>query len=133
MKHMELHIIQSVPVSCLNRDDLNSPKTAMFGGVQRARVSSQSWKRAIRELAKEMAPGNFKGERTRLMHAPLCEAMKAAGLPATEAEEGAKAIVDALVKIDSKSKDKIKSTTLYFMSPLRTEDPGRRIYQYAGC
>ena len=49
MKHLELHIIQSVPVACLNRDDLNSPKTAVFGGVQRARVSSQSWKRAIRE------------------------------------------------------------------------------------
>ena len=34
MKHLELHIIQSVPVACLNRDDLNSPKTAVFGGVQ---------------------------------------------------------------------------------------------------
>ena len=41
MKHLELHIIQSVPVACLNRDDLNSPKTAVFGGTQRARVSSQ--------------------------------------------------------------------------------------------
>jgi len=30
MKHLELHIIQSVPVACLNRDDLNSPKTAVF-------------------------------------------------------------------------------------------------------
>ena len=30
MKHLELHIIQSVPVACLNRDDLNSPKTAIF-------------------------------------------------------------------------------------------------------
>ena len=57
MKHLELHIIQSVPVACLNRDDLNSPKTAIFGGVQQARVSSQSWKRAIREMAeKELDP-----------------------------------------------------------------------------
>jgi CRISPR system Cascade subunit CasC len=55
MKHLEVHIIQSVPVACLNRDDLNSPKTAIFGGVQRARVSSQSWKRAIREMVKEIA------------------------------------------------------------------------------
>jgi len=67
MKHMELHIIQSVPVACLNRDDLNSPKTAVFGGVQRARVSSQSWKRAIREMAKEMDNSNFKGNRSRRM------------------------------------------------------------------
>lgn len=121
MKHLELHIIQSVPVACLNRDDLNSPKTAVFGGVQRARVSSQSWKRAIRELAKEIAPDQFKGERTRLMYDPLVKAMAAVGLSATEADEGARKIVDVLVKLDGKSKDKVKSTTLYFMSPLELD------------
>jgi len=121
MKHLELHIIQSVPVACLNRDDLNSPKTAIFGGVQRARVSSQSWKRAIREMAKEIAPGQFKGERTRLMHDPLAKAMVVAGLTVADADEGAKKIVDELVKLDSKSKDKVRSTTLYFMSPLELE------------
>ena len=121
MKHLELHIIQSVPVACLNRDDLNSPKTAVFGGVQRARVSSQSWKRAIRELAKEMAPGQFKGERTRLMFEPLVKAMTAAGLSETNADEGARKLIDALVKLDAKSTDKVKSTTLYFMSPLELE------------
>lgn len=121
MKHLELHIIQSVPVACLNRDDLNSPKTAVFGGVQRARVSSQSWKRAIREMAKEIAPERFKGERTRLMFEPLVKAMITAGLSTTDADEGAKKIIDALVKLDSKSTDKVKSTTLYFMSPLELE------------
>lgn len=122
MKHLELHIIQSVPVACLNRDDLNSPKTAVFGGVQRARVSSQSWKRAIRELAKEIAPDYFKGERTRLIYDPLVREMKVAGLSCEEADEGAKRIVDALVKIDKKSKEKVRSTTLYFMSPLELEN-----------
>ncbi len=118
MKHLELHIIQSVPVACLNRDDLNSPKTAIFGGVQRARVSSQSWKRAIREMAKEIAPEQFQGERTRLMFEPLVKAMLAAELSPIEADGGAKKIIDALVKLDAKSTDKVKSTTLYFMSPL---------------
>jgi len=113
MKHLELHIIQSV-----NRDDLNSPKTAVFGGVQRARVSSQSWKRSIREMAKEISPEQFKGERTRLMFEPLLKAMEAVGLSAIDADDGAKKIIDALVKLDTKSTDKVKSTTLYFMSPL---------------
>lgn len=122
MKHVELHIIQSVPVACLNRDDLNSPKTAVFGGVQRARVSSQSWKRAIRELAKEMAPENFRGERTRLMYAPLFDAMRTVGMSESDAAAGAKEIVGALVKIDEKATDKVKSTTLYFMSPLELKD-----------
>ncbi len=121
MKHLELHVIQSVPVACLNRDDLNSPKTAVFGGVQRARVSSQSWKRAIRELAKEIAPEQFRGERTRLMYDPLVKAMSKAGIAEKEADEGARKIIDELVKLDAKSKDKVKSTTLYFMSPLELE------------
>ena len=47
-RHLEFHILQSFPVSCLNRDDLGSPKSAVIGGVPRARVSSQCWKRAIR-------------------------------------------------------------------------------------
>ena len=47
-RHLEFHILQSFPVSCLNRDDMGSPKSAVIGGVQRARVSSQCWKRAIR-------------------------------------------------------------------------------------
>jgi hypothetical protein len=51
MKLIELHILQSFPVFCLNRDDVGSPKTAAFGGVNRARISSQSLKRAIREYA----------------------------------------------------------------------------------
>ena len=65
MKHLELHIIQSVPVACLNRDDLNSPKTAIFGGVQRARVSSQSWKRPTREMMKEMDIAAFAEDPTK--------------------------------------------------------------------
>jgi CRISPR system Cascade subunit CasC len=118
MKHLELHIIQSVPVACLNRDDLNSPKTAVFGGAQRARVSSQSWKRAIREMAKELSPDRFQGERTRLLYEPLVKALTSAKLTESEADKAAKEIIDALVKLDAKSTDKVKSTTLYFMSPL---------------
>lgn len=125
MKHLELHIIQSVPVACLNRDDLNSPKTAVFGGVQRARVSSQCWKRAIREFAKELAPEHFQGERTRLLYDPLVEALLAAKLSESEVDEAAKKLIDALVKLDSKSKDKVKSTTLYFMSPLEIQTLAR--------
>ena len=45
---IEFHILQSFPVTCLNRDDVGSPKTAMIGGTMRARVSSQCWKRAVR-------------------------------------------------------------------------------------
>ena len=46
---IQLHILASYPPSNLNRDDLGRPKTAVMGGTQRLRVSSQSLKRAWRE------------------------------------------------------------------------------------
>ena len=45
---IEFHILQSFPVSCLNRDDVGAPKTVVIGGVERLRVSSQCWKRSVR-------------------------------------------------------------------------------------
>ncbi|MBP2479696.1 CRISPR system Cascade subunit CasC [Crossiella equi] len=50
---IELHLLQSFPVSNLNRDDLGQPKTASVGGHLRARISSQSLKRAARKLFTE--------------------------------------------------------------------------------
>lgn len=47
--YLDLHVIQTVPSSNINRDDTGAPKTALYGGVTRARVSSQSWKRAVRQ------------------------------------------------------------------------------------
>lgn len=46
---VDVHAVQTVPPANLNRDDTNSPKTATYGGVRRLRVSSQSWKKAMRD------------------------------------------------------------------------------------
>lgn len=46
--HIELHVLQALPPSNVNRDGDGSPKAARYGGKRRARVSSQSWKRATR-------------------------------------------------------------------------------------
>lgn len=43
------HILISHSPSCLNRDDMNMQKSAIFGGKRRVRISSQSLKRAIRK------------------------------------------------------------------------------------
>ena len=50
---LDIHVIQTLPPSNINRDDTGSPKTAVYGGVRRARVSSQSWKKAMRDYFKE--------------------------------------------------------------------------------
>lgn len=51
--YVDFHVLQTVPPSCVNRDDTGSPKTAVYGGATRARVSSQAWKHAIREMFKD--------------------------------------------------------------------------------
>lgn len=45
---VNFHVLISHSPSCLNRDDMNMQKTAVFGGVNRVRISSQSLKRAVR-------------------------------------------------------------------------------------
>ncbi|HEO72228.1 MAG TPA: type I-E CRISPR-associated protein Cas7/Cse4/CasC [Candidatus Hydrogenedentes bacterium] len=45
---IEIHVIQNHSPANLNRDDLGAPKTCLFGGVLRSRISSQCLKRSIR-------------------------------------------------------------------------------------
>ena len=63
--YVDIHILQSVPPSNINRDDTGSPKTARFGGVTRARVSSQAWKKATRDLFPELLDEQKIGQRTK--------------------------------------------------------------------
>ncbi|MFF1627425.1 type I-E CRISPR-associated protein Cas7/Cse4/CasC [Streptomyces sp. NPDC058272] len=49
-RFVDIHVLQSVPFANLNRDDTNSVKTVQYGNTLRTRVSSQSWKRAIRNV-----------------------------------------------------------------------------------
>ena len=62
---VDVHVLQTVPPSCINRDDTGSPKTAVYGGVTRARVSSQSWKHAVREYFSKKFPSDQSGYRTK--------------------------------------------------------------------
>ncbi|MFT4172192.1 MAG: type I-E CRISPR-associated protein Cas7/Cse4/CasC [Rhodocyclaceae bacterium] len=45
---VNFHVLISHSPSCLNRDDMNMQKTAIFGGKRRVRISSQSLKRTLR-------------------------------------------------------------------------------------
>jgi len=65
MTTIDIHILQTVPPSNINRDDTGSPKTAMFGGTTRARVSSQAWKRATRKAFQQTFDSAELGVRTK--------------------------------------------------------------------
>lgn len=61
---VDIHVLQTVPPSNINRDDTGSPKTAVFGGSRRARVSSQAWKRATRVAFDSLLDKDELGVRT---------------------------------------------------------------------
>ena len=102
-KKIEFHILQSFPVSCLNRDDVGSPKTAVIGGVTRARVSSQCWKRAVRLSLHEF--GVKLGLRTKKIEQKIIELLIEKHLSQEELEKCSKVFVP-----------KITDDTLVFLS-----------------
>lgn len=114
--YVDFHILQTVPPSCINRDDTGSPKTAVYGGVTRARVSSQAWKRAMRVAFAENARLDV-GKRTKKV-ADLVKEQILALAPAADADKLAKkALENAGIKFDEKSKkDDTVTKALFFMS-----------------
>ena len=112
--YIDLHVLQTVPPSCLNRDDTGSPKTAVYGGTTRARVSSQSWKRAVRLMFRqELLPKEQLGERTKKIVAMVAgEISKLA-----PDRDSVKLAMDALkyAGLDKVNEDK-GTDALFFMS-----------------
>ena len=114
--YVDFHILQTVPPSCINRDDTGSPKTAVYGGGTRARVSSQAWKHAMRAAFAENAQLDV-GKRTKKV-ADLVKEQILALAPDADADKLAKkALENAGIKFDEKSKSDDKVTkALFFMS-----------------
>lgn len=93
---LEFHILQSFPVTCLNRDDVGAPKTAVVGSVTRARVSSQCWKRQVRLSMRDF--GVKLAYRTKRVDELLVRAATSLGASEEKAEPCCKAMADCLSK-----------------------------------
>lgn len=109
---VDIHVIETLPPSCVNRDDLGSPKTAFYGGVTRARVSSQAWKRAVRREFEAMQEEI--GQRTKHLSHLLTEQIRTLAPETENAQELAEKLLEE-VKIKV-GKDHTLST-LFFISP----------------
>jgi CRISPR system Cascade subunit CasC len=129
MRLIELHILQSFPVSCLNRDDVGAPKTAVFGGCTRARISSQCLKRAIREMAHDEAPTLFAANRSRLIIEPLQQAITEHNVDEAKALEAAKAVGEYLATFDAEKEKtgKLQVKTLMFLSLAEIAEIGKNV------
>ncbi|MEN6584209.1 MAG: type I-E CRISPR-associated protein Cas7/Cse4/CasC [Armatimonadota bacterium] len=117
---MDFHVIQTVPPSCVNRDDTGSPKTAIYGGVRRARVSSQCWKRAMREMFRENFGEDNLGIRTKKVVDVVAGEIMAAdsSKSVAEAEELAEKILNAAA-VTTKDKE---AKALFFLSKAQAKN-----------
>ena len=106
MKLIELHILQSFPVSCLNRDDVGAPKSAVFGGANRARISSQCLKRAIRMYARDVSRDLFTGERTRKAAHDLAAELLRLNPSTSDAQQIAEAVCNGFLSKKAPKKPK---------------------------
>lgn len=115
-KLLELHYIQNFAPSNLNRDDTGAPKDAIFGGCRRARISSQSYKKAMRRYFNnqiELIPAEAKAIRTKRVITRLNELLIQKGI----SKENAPVLVELFlggigISIDSETE---KSQYLLFL------------------
>lgn len=104
---IQLHFLTPYGPSNLNRDDLGRPKTAVIGGCQRLRISSQSLKRAWRtsDVFAE-AVGEKIGKRTKDMGNRVYDRLVEGKVDPERAHEIARKIADRFGKVKAAAKKK---------------------------
>lgn len=133
---IDIHILQTVPPSNLNRDDTGSPKTAIYGGVRRSRVSSQAWKRAAREAFKSYLDESELGTRTKRVVDLLAEEIVD---QAPELEERASELASSTfetigIKLEKPKKDAtLQSQYLLFLSRRQIQNLASAAIEAAGA
>ncbi len=117
---LEVHLLQNFAPSNLNRDDTGSPKDAYFGGVRRGRVSSQSFKRAMRMYFKEqeLLSGDERGVRTKRFLELLSKRLVKNGRSEEEAQQAVKNTLTAMGTQKSFKFDKKRPELTEYLFPL---------------
>ncbi|MFI8075969.1 type I-E CRISPR-associated protein Cas7/Cse4/CasC [Streptomyces sp. NPDC086033] len=113
-RYADFHILHPLPASLLNRGEDDLPKTLDLGGVVRALVSSQSWKRAVRLCLEDVLDEH--AARTRMLPLRAADALQAAGWPADLAAFAGSQIVRSATAEGLKTEENqrgITSATLY--------------------
>jgi CRISPR system Cascade subunit CasC len=112
---LELHLLQSFPPANLNRDENGMPKSTVFGGRPRARISSQCQKRAVRKYYQDYAELNAEqfAERSRNWLPKLKGLLVDQGIDSAQAEIAARLALEEGLKL--KFNDEGKATTIVFL------------------
>ena len=112
--YIDLHVLQTVPPSCINRDDSGSPKIAIYGGVTRARVSSQSWKRAMREMFNQNLDESELGVRTKKIVKMVADEVQK--IDTSVNDEKAMELAEKVINLCGVKTDKQEAKALFFLS-----------------
>lgn len=122
---IEIHMIQNHSPANLNRDDLGAPKTCIFGGVTRARISSQCLKRSIRR-SPEFAAALEKdgGVRTRRLVPEIAKVAANGGQPS---DAHRKAIEKVFKEAGIGMKDEDTSDILFFLPQSAIREMGAAV------
>ena len=123
---IEVHILQNFVPANLNRDDTNTPKDCEFGGVRRARISSQCLKRAIRKSPVfEKTTGVELGTRTKWLVRLLADRLLKNGKRQAEIDAALSGFVPKyLSKFD---KDKVRTAVLLYFSAEEVDDMAKMV------
>lgn len=118
--NLEMHVLQNFVPSNLNRDDTGTPKDCVFGGVRRARISSQCLKRSIRLhpafAARVEEAGGDIGKRTKLIRDEIAKVLTADGTAEGTARAAAAGIVNLLgLKFENSKAVDAKAKTQYLL------------------
>jgi CRISPR system Cascade subunit CasC len=118
-RFVQLHLLTAYPPSNLNRDDSGRPKTAIMGGVQRLRISSQSLKRAWRTSdVFAQVLGERVGKRTQRIGQEVEKHLLAQGVAADRARAVARQVASVFGKVKSERDDNPTFTEqLVFIAP----------------
>lgn len=122
--YVDIHVLQNVPPSCINRDDTGSPKTAKYGGAVRARVSSQAWKHEIRNVLREMMSQEEVGVRTKKVSQMIVKELKSLD-GSMEEEKANKLVSKALANAGVKTDKDGMSPVLMFFSAAQAKELAR--------
>lgn len=128
--YVDFHVLQTVPPSCVNRDDTGSPKTAVFGGKTRARVSSQAWKHAMRKAFKDIFSEDQIGIRTKNVKSLLSDKIKELDVN-IESEKADQLAEKALEACKIKSGEN-KKDVLFFISALQLKELAKTMLELQG-
>ena len=126
--YVDIHVLQTVPPSCVNRDDTGSPKTALYGGTRRARVSSQAWKNVIRKEFRTLFSEELLGYRTKHITDTLIVALKKLIPDSAENDvqkKAKQALKNAGIKLSTKKEGEVDA--LFFFSNAQAEQLAKLI------